>query len=159
MVARSDEAHRRLQEAIRERKVTREYLALVRGRPRSLKGRIEAAIGRDRHDATRVSLDTDGAREAATEFEVVELLPKHALLRLRLETGRTHQIRVHLEAIELPVSGDPTYGIAGDLGLDRQFLHAGRLAFDHPITSERIDVESPLPEDLAAALERARAVV
>ena len=157
VVARSDEAHRRLQEAIRERKVTREYLALVRGRPRSMKGRIEAAIGRDRHDATRVSLDTDGAREAATEFEVVELLPKHALLRLRLETGRTHQIRVHLEAIELPVSGDPTYGIAGDLGLDRQFLHAARLAFAHPFTGEAISVESPLPEELEAALAAARA--
>ena len=127
VVARSDEAHRRLQEAIRERKVTREYLALVRGRPRSMKGRIEAAIGRDRHDATRISLDTDTAREAVTEFEVVELLPRHAFLRVRLETGRTHQIRVHLEAIDLPVSGDPTYGVAGDLGLERQFLHAARL--------------------------------
>jgi len=157
VVARSDEAHRRLQDAIRERKVTREYLALVRGRPRSLKGRIEAAIGRDRHDATRVSLDTDGAREAATEFEVVELLPQHALLRLHLETGRTHQIRVHLEAIDLPVSGDPTYGVAGDLGLERQFLHAARLAFAHPFTGEAIEVTSPLPEELEAALAAARA--
>jgi 23S rRNA pseudouridine1911/1915/1917 synthase len=156
VVARSDEAHRRLQEAIRERKVTREYLALVRGRPRSMKGRIEAAIGRDRHDATRVSLDTDGAREAATEFEVVELLPKHALLRLRLETGRTHQIRVHLEAIDLPVSGDPTYGVAGDLDLERQFLHAARLAFTHPFTGEEVEVESPLPQDLEQALSAAR---
>jgi 23S rRNA pseudouridine1911/1915/1917 synthase len=156
VVARSDEAHRRLQEAIRERKVTREYVALVRGRPHSMRGRIEAAIGRDRHDATRVSLDTDGAREAVTEFEVVELLPKHALLRVRLETGRTHQIRVHLEAIDLPVSGDPTYGIAGDLGLERQFLHAARLAFTHPFTGEEVEVESPLPEELEAALARAR---
>jgi 23S rRNA pseudouridine1911/1915/1917 synthase len=156
VVARSDEAHRRLQEAIRKRKVTREYVALVRGRPRSMKGRIEAAIGRDRHDATRVSLDTDGAREAATEFEVVELLPKHALLRLRLETGRTHQIRVHLEAIDLPVSGDPTYGVAGDLDLERQFLHAARLAFTHPFTGEEVEVESPLPQDLEQALSAAR---
>ena len=156
VVARSDEAHRRLQEAIRKREVVREYTALVRGRPRSMQGRIEAAIGRDRHDATRVSLDTDTAREAATEFEVLELLPKHALLRLRLETGRTHQIRVHLEAIDLPVSGDPTYGVAGDLGLERQFLHAARLAFTHPLTGEDIEVESPLPEDLEAALAVAR---
>jgi 23S rRNA pseudouridine1911/1915/1917 synthase len=80
------------------------------------------------------------------------------LLAVTLETGRTHQIRVHLEAIELPISGDPVYGVSGDLELERQFLHAGRLVFDHPITSERIDVESPLPEDLAAALERARAL-
>ena len=75
---------------------------------------------------------------------------------MRLETGRTHQIRVHLEAIELPVAGDPTYGSAGVLGLDRQFLHATRLAFTHPITGEEIDVSSPLPPDLAAALEKAR---
>ena len=80
-----------------------------------------------------------------TLFEVVELLGPRALLAVTLETGRTHQIRVHLEAIELPISGDPVYGVSGDLELERQFLHAGRLAFDHPITSERIDVESPLP--------------
>jgi 23S rRNA pseudouridine1911/1915/1917 synthase len=77
-------------------------------------------------------------------------------LRIRLETGRTHQIRVHLEAIELPVSGDPVYGVAGDLGLRRQFLHATRLAFVHPITGAGVDVTSPLPSDLAAALARAR---
>ncbi len=76
---------------------------------------------------------------------------------MRLETGRTHQIRVHLEAIELPISGDPVYGVAGDLGLERQFLHAHRLRFEHPFTGERVDVESPLPADLEAALERARA--
>ena len=75
---------------------------------------------------------------------------------MRLETGRTHQIRVHLAAIGLPVSGDPLYGVAGDLGLERQFLHAARLVFEHPFTAERVDVESPLPDDLAAALEAAR---
>jgi len=91
-----------------------------------------------------------------TRFDVVEVLGPRALLDVTLETGRTHQIRVHLEAIELPVCGDPVYGIRGDLGLERQFLHAARLSFDHPFTSERIEVESPLPEDLAAALERAR---
>jgi len=92
-----------------------------------------------------------------THFELEELLPRHALLRVRLETGRTHQIRVHLAAIDLPVAGDPTYGIAGDLGLERQFLHAARLAFAHPVTGEPIDLSSPLPPDLAAALETARA--
>jgi 23S rRNA pseudouridine1911/1915/1917 synthase len=156
VVARSDDAHRRLQGLIRRRKVVREYLALVRGRPRSRAGRIEAAIGRDRRDATRISLDTDTPREAVTEFELVELLPEHALLRVRLQTGRTHQIRVHLAAIELPVAGDPVYGVEGDLGLERQFLHAARLAFAHPLTGEDVEVESPLPDDLAAALERAR---
>jgi 23S rRNA pseudouridine1911/1915/1917 synthase len=156
VVARSDEAHRALQEAIRTRDVTREYVALVRGRPRSRAGRIEAPIGRDRRDPTRMSIDTAAPRDAVTQFEVEELLPQHALLRVRLETGRTHQIRVHLQAIELPVAGDPVYGEPGDLGLERQFLHAGRLAFDHPLTGERVDVSSPLPDDLAAALERAR---
>jgi 23S rRNA pseudouridine1911/1915/1917 synthase len=129
---------------------------LVRGRPRSKAGRIEAAIGRDRSDPTRVSLDTDTPREAATNFELVELLPAHALLRVRLETGRTHQIRVHLAAIDLPVSGDPAYGVPGDLGLERQFLHSARLAFTHPFTGARVETDSPLPTDLKAALAAAR---
>ena len=156
VVARSDEAHRRLQSALRRRELEREYLALVRGRPRSRRGRIEAAIGRDRRDATRMSLDTDRPREAVTHFELAELLPRHALLRVRLETGRTHQIRVHLEAVGLPISGDAAYGVPGDLGLARQFLHAARLAFPHPLTGERVEAESPLPADLAAALDEAR---
>jgi 23S rRNA pseudouridine1911/1915/1917 synthase len=155
VVARSEEAHRRLQRLIRSRELVREYLALVRGRPRSWRGRIEAPIGRDRHDATRISLDSDTPREAATEFEILERFRAHALLRVRLETGRTHQIRVHLAAIELPVSGDPVYGVAGDLGLERQFLHAARVAFDHPFTGKLVEVESPLPAELGAALERA----
>jgi 23S rRNA pseudouridine1911/1915/1917 synthase len=156
VVARSDEAHRRLQRMLRRRQIVRAYLALVRGRPRSQRGRIEAAIGRDRHDPTRISLDTTAGRDAVTEFEVVELLRDHALLRVRLETGRTHQIRVHLAAIGLPVSGDPVYGVPGELGLERQFLHAARLAFDHPLDGARVEVDSPLPPDLAGALARAR---
>jgi 23S rRNA pseudouridine1911/1915/1917 synthase len=156
VVARSEDAHRRLQRLLRRRELTREYLALVRGRPRSWRGRIEAAIGRDPNDPTRISLDTQTPREAVTHFEVVELLRKHALLRVRLETGRTHQIRVHLAAIDLPVSGDPVYGVPGDLELERQFLHAARLAFPHPFTGAEIEAESPLPEDLAASLEVAR---
>jgi 23S rRNA pseudouridine1911/1915/1917 synthase len=156
VVARSDEAHRRLQRLLRRREIEREYLALVRGRPRSRRGRIEAAIGRDRTDPTRMSLDSATPREAVTNFELVELLPRHALLRVRLETGRTHQIRVHLASIDLPVAGDPMYGVRGDLGLGRQFLHAARLAFDHPFTELRIEAHSPLPTDLEAALEHAR---
>ena len=156
VVARTDEAHRRLRNLIRRRRVEREYLALVRGRPRSRRGRIEAPLGRDRSDPTRQSLDTESPRAAVTHFEVLELLPEHALLRVRLETGRTHQIRVHLGAIGLPVSGDRVYGVAGDLGLDRQFLHAARLAFPHPFTGDELEVTSPLPDELAVALERAR---
>ena len=156
VVARTEEAYRGLSRLVRRRALERSYLALVHGRPRSYGGRIEAPIGRDRSDPTRHSLETDSPRSAITHFEVVELFPEHALLTVRLETGRTHQIRVHLTAIDLPVVGDPVYGVPG-LGLERQFLHAARLAFDHPVTGARVDVESPLPEDLTAALERATA--
>jgi 23S rRNA pseudouridine1911/1915/1917 synthase len=156
VVARSEETHKKLQQLVKRRELVREYLALVVGKPRSRRGTIDAAIGRDRRDRLRHSLDTDSPRAAVTHFEIEELLDGYALLRVRLETGRTHQIRVHLEAIDLPVAGDPTYGKAGVLGLDRQFLHAARLAFTHPITGEQIDVSSPLPPDLAAALDRAR---
>jgi 23S rRNA pseudouridine1911/1915/1917 synthase len=156
VVARSAEAHRRLQGLVRRRRLERRYLALVCGRPRSRRGTIEAPIGRDRHDPTRQSLDTLTPREAVTHFEVVELLPRHALLDVRLETGRTHQIRVHLAAIDLPVAGDPVYGRSGELGLERQFLHAARLAFPHPFTGEPVETESPLPPELEAGLERAR---
>ncbi len=156
VVARSDEVYSALQEGIRRREVERRYLALVKGRPRSRTGRIAAPIGRDRRDPTRRSLDTDEPRDAVTHFEVLETLTEHALLDVRLETGRTHQVRVHLAAIDLPVSGDPQYGVKDDLGLQRQFLHAHRLRFRHPSTDEAVDLESPLPADLSDALERAR---
>ncbi len=153
VVARTDQAYEGLRALVRRRALEREYLALVRGRPRSRTGRIEAPIGRDRRDPTRRSLDTDVPKDAITHFELVDLYDDHALLRVRLETGRTHQIRVHLAAIGLPVVGDPVYGTP-EPGLRRQFLHAARLAFTHPVTGERVDVESPLPPDLDAALAR-----
>jgi 23S rRNA pseudouridine1911/1915/1917 synthase len=153
VVARSDDAYDRLAELIRERAVERRYLALVQGRPRSRSGKIDAPIGRDRGDPTRVSLDSDTPREAVTHFEVVELRPSHALLAVRLETGRMHQIRVHLAAIDLPVVGDPVYGVA-EPELGRQFLHAAELAFPHPFTGEDVRLSSPLPPDLQAFLER-----
>jgi 23S rRNA pseudouridine1911/1915/1917 synthase len=153
VVARTEQAYERLQELVRNRELERRYKALVRGRPRSWRGRIEAPIGRDRHDPTRQSLDTDTPREAVTHFEVERLLERHALLDIRLETGRTHQIRVHLAAIGLPVVGDPIYGVA-DEQLKRQFLHAWRLAFPHPVTGDPVEVESPLPPELQSALAR-----
>ena len=156
VVARSPAAHRRLQELVQAREMTREYLALVHGRPPARSGTIDAPIGRDRHDPLRQSLDTDTPRDAVTRFDVQELLRRHALLRVRLETGRTHQIRVHLAAIDLPVAGDAAYGRPGELGLERQFLHAARLAFPHPVTAEPVDVSSPLPLALEAALAAAR---
>jgi 23S rRNA pseudouridine1911/1915/1917 synthase len=155
VVARSEGAHRRLKDMVRRRELERRYLVLVRGRPRSRAGRIDAPIGRDRRDPTRQSLSTDAPRDAVTHFEVVEQLGEYALLRVRLETGRTHQIRVHLAAIGLPVLGDAVYG-APDPVLGRQFLHATRLAFTHPFTGERVEVDSPLPADLAGYLEALR---
>ena len=153
VVARSQEAHGKLQDLVRKKLLERGYLALVRGRPRSRSGRIESPIGRDRHDPFRQSLDTDSPREAFTHFELERLLPRHALLSVRLETGRTHQIRVHLAAIDLPVVGDPVYGVP-DPELGRQFLHANRLSFPHPFSDERVETESPLPAELQAALAR-----
>jgi 23S rRNA pseudouridine1911/1915/1917 synthase len=153
VVARTEAAHAELQRLIRSREVERGYLALVRGHPRSRSGTIEAPIGRDRHDPTRRSLDTDTPRDAVTHFEVEQLFDGHALVRLRLETGRTHQIRVHLAAVGLPVAGDRVYGVRHP-GLARQFLHAATLGFPHPVTGERIELESPLPPDLYGCLAR-----
>jgi len=155
VVARSDEALRRLQAALAARQIEREYLALVEGRPPARSGTIEAPVGRDPRVRTRMAVGGANPREARTHFVLERALPGTSLLRLRLETGRTHQIRVHLQAIGHPVCGDPEYGTAGMLGLERQFLHATRLAFDHPFTGERVEIVSPLPQDLQAALERA----
>jgi 23S rRNA pseudouridine1911/1915/1917 synthase len=155
VVARSEQAQRLLQQALAQRRIEREYLALVMGRPPARSGTIDAPIGRDPRDRTRMAVGGGFPREARTHFTLERALREHTLLRLRLETGRTHQIRVHLQAIGHPVAGDPVYGAAGALGLERQFLHAARLAFEHPLTGEPIEVRSPLPEDLRRALERA----
>jgi 23S rRNA pseudouridine1911/1915/1917 synthase len=159
IVARSQESHRRLQRALAERRIAREYVALVHGRPPARTGTIEAPIGRDPRDRKRMSVDGAHPREARTHFELERALGSYTLLRLRLDTGRTHQIRVHLQAIGHPVVGDPEYGRGGTaaetLGLERQFLHAARLSFAHPFSGAPTEVVSPLPADLGAALERA----
>jgi len=155
VVARSQDAHRRLRAALTRRLIEREYLALVQGRPPARAGTIEAPVGRDPRARTRMSVGGARAREARTHFTLEAAYQGCSLLRLRLDTGRTHQIRVHLRAVGLPVCGDPVYGVAGVLGLERQFLHATRIAFDHPVTGARIDVSSPLPADLRRALARA----
>jgi 23S rRNA pseudouridine1911/1915/1917 synthase len=155
VVARSEEAHGLLQAAIARRRVEREYLALVLGRPPARSGTIEAPIGRDPRVRTRMAVGGNFPREARTHFALERALSAFTLLRVRLETGRTHQIRVHMQAIGHPVAGDPEYGAPGALGLERQFLHAARLAFEHPLSGARIEVRSELPDDLARALERA----
>jgi 23S rRNA pseudouridine1911/1915/1917 synthase len=155
VVAKHDASHRALKASLAARTMRREYLALVEGRPPALTGTIEAPIGRDRRVRTRMSTDTDAPKPAITHFELERALAQSTLLRVRLQTGRTHQIRVHLRAIGHPVCGDPEYGTAGLYGLRRQFLHAARLAFPHPAGGEPVDVSSPLPDDLVAALAAA----
>ena len=151
-------AYESLGEQMRARRIEREYIALVRGRPPSRRGTIDAPIGRDRNDVGRMAVGGRAERSAVTHFELAEPLAGMSLLRLKLETGRTHQIRVHLAAIGHPVLGDPTYGVSGaQIGLGRQFLHAARLGFEHPADGHRVELTSELPPDLAEALERARA--
>jgi 23S rRNA pseudouridine1911/1915/1917 synthase len=157
IVARTPESHARLGAMISEHVVRREYLALVEGRPSGRSGTIDAPLGRDYRAAERRAVGGRGAREARTHFEVVESLAADTLVKARLETGRTHQIRAHFAAIGHPVAGDPRYGHRGRHGLKRQFLHSARLGFEHPFTHEELNLESPLPEDLEAALERAKA--
>jgi 23S rRNA pseudouridine1911/1915/1917 synthase len=158
VVAKSEQAHRALQELIRSREMTREYLALVEGRPDARAGTIDAPIGRDRRRRTDMSTATDRPRTALTHFELERALPCTSLLRVRLETGRTHQIRAHLSAIGHPVCGDPQYGggRSGErLGLPRQFLHAAKIAFTHPFFGQTVRCESKLPVDLCRALDTA----
>ncbi|MEZ5078390.1 MAG: RluA family pseudouridine synthase [Solirubrobacterales bacterium] len=156
VVARTDAAHAALQEQVRRRRVERLYLALAGGRLASRTGTIDAPIGRARQ-RHRMAVSGAASRQARTHFEVLELLPRETHLEVRLETGRTHQIRAHFAAIGHPLCGDSTYGGAGGYDLERQFLHAHRLAFTHPESGERLSFASPLPGDLEAALEAARA--
>jgi 23S rRNA pseudouridine1911/1915/1917 synthase len=159
VVARSEEALGELQRMMKAREITREYTALVEGHPDAESGTIDAPIGRDRGNRTVMSTRTDRAREAVTHFQVLERLPRTSLLNVRLETGRTHQIRAHLAAIDHPVVGDPQYGGSASgrrLGLDRQFLHASKLMFRHPFSRELVRCESKPPVELSHAIDAAR---
>lgn len=159
VVAKSEEVHRRLVAMMRRREVERRYLALVVGWPGAASGTIDAPLGRDRSRRTEMSTSSDRSRPAVTHFEVAEALPRTTLLAVRLETGRTHQIRAHLAAIGHPVCGDSRYGgsrCGSRLGLARQFLHAHELMFSHPITGAQTACESKPPADLLRALGAAR---
>jgi 23S rRNA pseudouridine1911/1915/1917 synthase len=156
VVARGDEAHRRLAQLIEAREVRRAYRALVEGHPRSRTGTIDAPLGRDFRSPERRAVGGRAPREARTHFRVLELLAADALVEVRLETGRTHQVRAHFAAIGHPVAGDPRYGHAGRHGLARQFLHSDELGFRHPFTDRELEFSSALPADLAEALDRAR---
>lgn len=156
LVARDDDALAFLQEALKRRHVERGYLALVRGSPASPRGTVDAPIARHPRRRTMMAVVGDG-RAAVTHYRVLDRAEGCALLDVALDTGRTHQIRVHLAHIGHPVLGDRTYGgggeVASRLGLARPFLHAYRLAFPHPDESRRIELTSPLPPDLAVVLE------
>ncbi len=155
VVARDDATHAALQEQVREREVERIYLALAGGRLTSRTGTIDAPIGRASRQRHRMAVSGAASRQARTHFTVIELLARETYLEARLETGRTHQIRAHFAAIGHPLTGDTTYGGAARYDLDRQFLHAHRLAFQHPQSGESLSFTSPLPQDLASALEAA----
>ncbi|HEX6738565.1 MAG TPA: RluA family pseudouridine synthase [Vicinamibacteria bacterium] len=168
VVAKDDAAHRGLARQFADRTVEKEYLAVVLGVPARREGVIEAAIGRDPVRRQRMSLRAPRGRAARTSYRVLEAFDGAALLRLRIHTGRTHQIRVHLAGLGHPVVGDTTYG-GGRVpasrraaarealaALTRPALHAARLAFDHPATGQRLAFESPLPPDLAELVEALR---
>ncbi|MGE5559570.1 MAG: RluA family pseudouridine synthase [Chloroflexota bacterium] len=156
VVAKSQRAHAALSAAIKARQVHREYLAVVWGVPDAVRGRIEAPIGRHPVDRKRMSV-VEGGRQAVTLFTVVETFPATSLLRCVLETGRTHQIRVHLAFIGHPVVGDRAYGGRRDsLGITGQALHAAALAFDHPVSGQALRFEVPPPADLRQLLKRLR---
>jgi 23S rRNA pseudouridine1911/1915/1917 synthase len=156
VVAKSVDVHRRLVAMMRRREVDRRYLALVHGNFASETGTIEAPVGRDPVRRQSMTVGGVAAREARTHFRVLERFGDFTLVEARLETGRTHQIRVHFLAIGHPVAGDPTYARRDALAVGRQFLHSYRLALPHPMTGEQLVVESPLPDDLSAVLTALR---
>ncbi len=144
VVAKHDAAHEMLSEALKQHEIKREYLAIVHGVLDHDQGKIDAPVGRSVHNRLLMDVVKDGKR-AVTHFEVVERFAKHTLVRCRLETGRTHQIRVHFKYIGYPIVGDPQYGPKKDTSLTGQYLHAIALSFAHPITKEECQFETPIP--------------
>ncbi len=154
IAAKNQEAHNRLSQQIKDREVEKGYLALVEGLPNPPTGTINAPIGRDPRRRTRMAVTAEG-RESRTGYRLLEQAGSWSLLELRLHTGRTHQARVHLSWLGHPLMGDAVYGKRSPL-LPRHFLHAHYLAFAHPVSGEPLDLHSPLPADLVAALDAAR---
>jgi 23S rRNA pseudouridine1911/1915/1917 synthase len=161
LVAKDDATHLALTRELAAHRVERRYLALVQGRLPGETGTVDAPVGRHPRDRKRMAVVAAGGRRAVTHWRVLETFPAVQLVEASLETGRTHQVRVHLASLRHPLVGDRTYGadptLAARLGVARPFLHAGRLAFTHPATGARIELTEPLPPDLQAVLDRLHA--
>jgi 23S rRNA pseudouridine1911/1915/1917 synthase len=161
LVAKDDATHLALARELAAHRVERRYLALVQGRLPGETGTVDAPVGRHPRDRKRMAVVATGGRQAVTHWRVLETFPAVQLVEATLETGRTHQVRVHLASLRHPLVGDRTYGadptLATRLGVPRPFLHAWRLAFTHPATGTRIDLTEPLPPDLQAVLDRLHA--
>ena len=159
VLARSERAYSVLKQAFRNKTVDKTYQALVQGHPDPFTGTIDAPIGRHPGHEWKMAI-VEGGRESITHYETLEAHRTATLVEVRLETGRTHQIRVHFAAIGHPCCGDPLYGsdpaLARRLGIDRQWLHATRLAFEHPVEGSHVEFESELPRDLEHALNKVR---
>ena len=159
VLARSERAYSVLKQAFRNKTVDKTYQALVQGHPDPFTGTIDAPIGRHPGHEWKMAI-VEGGRESITHYETLEAHRTATLVEVRLETGRTHQIRVHFAAIGHPCCGDPLYGsdpaLARRLGIDRQWLHATRLAFEHPVEGSHVEFESELPRDLEHALNEVR---
>lgn len=154
VVARTDAAHRSLSDQFATREVDKIYLAVVQGLPKTDSGRIEKPITRDPVHRTKMTCRLETGRHALTDWKVLRRFSKHALVEVKIGTGRTHQIRVHLSSLGLPILGDRLYGArATDLLTDRFFLHAARLGFRSPGTGGRVTVEAPLPPELEDIIE------
>lgn len=155
--AKNDSAHLSLSEQIQSKTAQRTYLAVVRGNVKNDSGIIETQIGRDKNDRKKMAVVTEGGRQAITEYEVAERFGKYTVVKCRLKTGRTHQIRVHMEYLGYPLVGDPKYSpMKTPFAINGQALHSLTLSFTHPRTGERLTFEAPLPEDMKKILTRLR---
>lgn len=156
MAAKNDQAHQSLAQQLKDHTVTRKYIAVVHGVVQHDIGTVDAPIGRDSYDRKLFTVTEKNSRHAVTHFTVTERLKEFSVLELKLETGRTHQIRVHMKYIGYPLVGDPFYGKSRDKEMKGQALHAAVLGFVHPVSGEYLEFSAPLPEDMRQLLERLR---
>lgn len=152
VVAKHDEAHTTLSDMFKEKTLEKTYVCIAKGIFKDKSGRIETLIGRDPRDRKKMAVVTENGKIAISNYEVLDESKNYSLVKVRIETGRTHQIRVHMKSLNHPILGDATYGNSTD-GIDRQMLHAYRLKFTHPISKKEMVVTAPIPEDFKRALK------